>query len=240
MLMRTHWLVKPVLVEAVNYFKKYMNWRKQKQYRMDTTLEDTTTTTMAVPLIINTSAPEQMASASIRVVENKIFFYDAITDDSVIDLNRILLEIDIKLQNTTILLGDSFDPIIHLHLKTGGGEIYCAVSTVDLIRTLKSKVYTYVDGSVASAGTLITLVGQRRFMGKYSNLLIHQLSAEMYGTYSDMEDTMENCTNMMKFIKTFYKQYTKIPMKKLDELLKKNLWLSSEECLEYGIIDEIL
>lgn len=216
---------------------KNMNWKHTtNNNRMNV---DEANQPLTIPLIINSQEP-QMSSASLRVVENKVFFYDVILDSSVLELNRILMEVDIKLQNTKVLLGDTFDPVIHLHLKTGGGEIYSAISTVDLMRTLKSKVYTYVDGNVASAGTLITLVGAKRYMGKYSNLLIHQLSGEMYGKFSEMEDTMENCANLMKFIKSFYKQYTKIPMKKLDELLKRDLWLSAEECLEYGIIDQII
>lgn len=194
---------------------------------------------MGIPIIINNS--EQVsAAAAMRVVENKIFFYDDVTNYSILELNRILLEVDVKLQNTKNILGDSFDPVIHLHIKTDGGELYSAISTIDIMPTLKSKVYTYVDGCVASAGTLITMSGNKRFMGKNANLLIHQLSSGMYGKYSELEDTMENCTNLMKFIKTFYKQNSKIPMKKLDELLKRDLWLSSEECLQFGIIDEII
>lgn len=190
------------------------------------------------PLIINT---EQMqTSASMRVLENKIFFYDDITNETVLELNRILTEVDLKLQNTKNILGDCFDPVIHLHIKTDGGEIHSAIATLDLIPTLKSKVYTYIDGCVASAGTLISIVGNKRLMGKHANLLIHQLSGEMYGKFSEMEDQMENSTNLMKFIKGMYKQYTKLPMKKLDDLLKRDLWLTSEECLAFGIIDEIV
>ena len=211
-----------------------MNWKKP--YRPKLTVEDHDQ--QPVSLVIN--SPEQNINSLLRVVENKIFFYDSIVDDTVLELNRLLMEVDIKLQNTKILLGDSFDPVIHLHLKTGGGEIYSAISTVDTMRSLKSKVHTYVDGCVASAGTLISMAGNKRFMGKHANILIHQLSSEMYGTFSEMEDAMENYTNMMKFIKTFYKQYTSIPMKKLDELLKHDLWLSSEECLQYKFVDEIL
>jgi len=175
----------------------------------------------------------------IRVIENKIFFYDEITNESVLDLNKVLVDLDLKMQNTKNILGDCFDPIIHLHMKTDGGDIYSAISTLDLIPNLKCKVYTYIDGCVASAGTLISIVGHTRFMGKHANLLIHQLSGDMYGKFSEMEDQIENSTNLMKFIKGMYKQYTKIPMKKLDELLKRDLWLSAEECLEYGIIDKI-
>ena len=213
-----------------------MNWKKRSKYRMNTEEEESNLS--LGPLIINT---EQIQSASsIRIVENKIYFYDDITNESVLDLNKILLEVDTKLQNTKNILGDSFDPIIHLHMKTDGGEIFSAISTLDLIPTLKSKVYTYIDGCVASAGTLISIIGHKRYMGKNAYLLIHQLSGEMYGKFSEMEDHMENSSNLMKFIKGIYKKYTKIPMKQLDELLKRDLWLDSSKCLEYGIIDEIL
>jgi hypothetical protein len=62
----------------------------------------------------------------------------------------------------------------------------------------------------------------------------------MYGKFSEMEDQMFNCTIIMKVLKDFYKKYTKMPMKKLDELLKKDISLTAEECLQYGLIDEIL
>jgi ATP-dependent Clp protease protease subunit len=149
------------------------------------------------------------------------------------------MEIDIKLQNTKNSLGDEFDPVCHLHLNTPGGEIYSALSTVDTIKSLKSKVYTYIDGAVASAGTLISTVGAKRFSGEHGHMLIHQLSSGMYGKFAEMEDDFYNSKNLMKVLKDFYKKNTKIPMKKLDELLKRDIWLTAKECLQYGIIDEI-
>jgi ATP-dependent protease ClpP protease subunit len=213
-----------------------MNWKKSKKYKMNID-EDESPQHALGPLIINTD--QMQGSSSIRTIENKIYFYDDITNESVLDLNKTLLEVDTKLQNTKNILGESFDPIIHLHIKTDGGEIFSAISTLDLIPNLRSQVYTYIDGCVASAGTLISVVGAKRFMGRNAYLLIHQLSGEMYGKFSEMEDQMENSTSLMKFIKGIYKKYTKIPMKQLDELLKRDLWLDSSQCLEYGIIDEI-
>ena len=195
------------------------------------------------PIIINSSSPEfmQMGSGNIRVVENKIFFYGDIEESSILDLNKTLLETDLKLQNTrNILGGDSFTPIIHLHLSTYGGSIFSAFAAVDMIRSLKSEVHTYIDGSVASAGTLLGVIGKKRFIGAYSHMLIHQLSSGVYGKFSEMEDEIFNCTNLMKILKDFYKKTTKIPMKKLDDLLKRDTWLNAEECLVYGFVDVIL
>ena len=50
---------------------------------------------------------------------------------------------------------------------------------------------------------------------------------------------MENNTHLMQTIKTIYKEYTKVPMKKLDEILKHDLWFDCNTCLELGLVDEI-
>jgi ATP-dependent protease ClpP protease subunit len=50
---------------------------------------------------------------------------------------------------------------------------------------------------------------------------------------------MDTATSLMKLLKEFYKKHTKLPMKKLDELMTKDIYLTSEECLTYGIVDEI-
>lgn len=181
------------------------------------------------------------SSSSIKVVENKIFFYDDVSNNSILELNKTLLEMDSKLQHTMISLGaGSVDPIIHLHLKTDGGEVDAAIANIDFMSQLKSKVHTYVEGCVASAGTLMSVAGDYRYMGRKSYLLIHQLSGDMYGKYSEMQDHIYNSEKMMKFMKAQYKEYTNIPMKVLDKLFNTDILLDAEECLAYGIIDEIL
>ena len=176
----------------------------------------------------------------IKTVNNKIYFYCDVETYTILELNRTLREMDYKIQNMKTIFGDNFTPTIDLHLNTNGGTIYDALATVDTIRNLKSAVNTYIDGGVASAGTLISAIGNRRYMGEHAHLLIHQLSAEMYGKFTELEDTFNNCDKLMKMLKEFYKKHTKIPMKKLDELVKHDLWMNAQECLDYGIIDEII
>jgi ATP-dependent Clp endopeptidase proteolytic subunit ClpP len=183
---------------------------------------------------------QESASSAIRVVENKIFFYETITNNSVLELNKTLMELDSSLQHTKTVLGVESEPIIKLHIKTDGGDIYSAISTIEVMSQIKSHVHTFIEGCVSSAGTLIAVAGDKRFIGKHSYILIHQLSGRMYGKFSEMEDAMYNSTKLMKFIKDQYKQHTKLPMKKLDELLQKDIILDAKECLEFGIVDQIL
>jgi ATP-dependent Clp endopeptidase proteolytic subunit ClpP len=214
-----------------------MKWR----YRNEEDDKETMNPIQLPQIIINSSGNEESQTPQgIRVFNNKILFYAEIDEGSVLELNRVLLEMDVKLQSVGLAFDGGYEPVIHLHINTYGGSIFAAFSTVDTIRRLKSKVYTHIDGSVASAGTLITAVGHKRYMGQHAHLLIHQLSSGVYGKFSEMEDEIFNCTNLMRLLKDFYKKNTKLPMKKLDELLKRDIWLNAEECLQYGIVDEIV
>jgi len=218
---------------------KNINWRVKKHRLSTEENEDKESPTITgFPLFINSQETTQ-PSCGIRVVENKLFFYGEIDEQSCLDLNRVLVELDIKLQNLKNTLGEDYKPIIHLHINTPGGEVYAAFSTVDTILNLKSTIYTYADGLVASAGTLITSVGNKRYVGKHAHMLIHQLSSAIYGTFTELQSGMDSATALMKILKEFYKKNTKIPMKKLDELMTKDIYLNSGECLSYGIVDEI-
>jgi ATP-dependent Clp endopeptidase proteolytic subunit ClpP len=182
---------------------------------------------------------EEAASGEIsRTDANTIFFYSHIDVATCAELNRHLRELETRLR----IVGVNYDvtPNVKLRINSGGGDIMAAYSVVDTIKDLKVPVDTYIEGLAASAATLISISGTNRYMYRNAHLLIHQLSSGFYGKYNEFEDEIYNITNLMKMIKTYYKQNTKIPMKRLEELLKRDIYLNAEECLEYGIIDKIL
>jgi ATP-dependent Clp protease protease subunit len=202
------------------------------------TADDVTTSNIASgPNIIFSSATP--ASGNIKISENKIFFYSDITEQSALELNHLLHELDQRLRTVSTTFED-YKPHIKLYINSFGGSLFAGMAVVDTIRNLKSDVYTYIDGAAASAATIISVVGKKRSIGKNSMMLIHQLSTSAYGKFSELEDDMENNKRLMQSIKNIYKQYTKVPMKKLDEILKHDIWFDATTCLEYGLVDEVL
>ena len=185
--------------------------------------------------IINTSPGS--SGAVTRVVENNIYFYGDISEANALELNAALYEMDKKLSVTNVFL--DIKPIINLHINSYGGSLFAGLATVDVIRNLKSDVHSIVEGAAASAATIISVACKKRSMGKYSKMLIHQLSSTTYGKYNELEDDMVNNTHLMETIKSIYKAYTNVPMKKLNEILKHDLWFDSKTCLELGLVDEI-
>ena len=175
----------------------------------------------------------------ISVQDNKIYFYSSVNRNACSELNKKISELESK----AITLSNSLSiepPPIKLFINSGGGTIVSGIASMDTIIRSQVPVWTYVDGFSASAATFMTVVGNRRFMSRNSYMLVHQLSTTFWGTYSNFEDEKQNLDLMMKNIKNIYKQYTKIPMKKLNEILKHDLMWDAKTCLEYGMIDEII
>ena len=131
-------------------------------------------------------------------------------------------------------------PPIHLHIQSNGGSLFHTLYIVDLIKNLNTPVYTYVDGFAASAATLISVVGKKRFITKNSLMLVHQLSGSDSGKFDELEDQMTNMKVLMYAIKMIYLNNTNINPLQLNNLLKKDLWLNAEICLLYGLVDEII
>lgn len=181
------------------------------------------------------------SQGSIKLVENTIYFYSEIDGISCSELNRLLREVDQRLSLVaSTMQAEAFTPTIHLRINSYGGDVFAGLSTVDTIRNLKSKVYTYIEGAAASAATIISVAGSKRFIGKNSFMLIHQLSAICSGTFERLQDEHDNNKRIMTAIKNIYKEYTKIPMKELDAILKRDIWFDSETCLKHGLVDVIL
>ncbi len=175
----------------------------------------------------------------IAVHENKIYYYAGVNRDSASELNKKIGELESK----SLTFGNNLDidpPTLKLLINSGGGSITAGISSMDTILRCKVPVHTYVDGFCASAATFLSVVGEKRFMSRNSYMLIHQLSSNFWGKYSEFEDEKKNLDLMMTTIKNVYKEYTKVPMKKLDEILKHDLLWDAKICLKYGLIDEII
>lgn len=175
----------------------------------------------------------------ISVYENKIYYYSGVTRKSVVEVNYKLSELEAKYLTTSNILGIEHPPI-RLYINSGGGSIIAGIAAMDTILRCKIPVYTYVDGFCASAATFLSVVGAKRYMSKNSYMLIHQLSSQLWGKYSEIEDEKKNLDLMMETIRNVYTEYTKVPLEKLDEILKHDLLWDAKKCLEYGLIDEVI
>lgn len=177
--------------------------------------------------------------SSVETSGSRIFFYSDVSKESVLNLNKQLRDLSVKLLNTANIYEIPVPPI-RLHINSPGGSLLDAFAAVDYIKHCKVPVHSIIDGSAASAGTIMSVVASKRYMYRHSYMLIHQLSSALYGKFEEQVDDFTNSNTFMRAINEIYKQHTKIPSKTLKEILKRDIYFDSDTCLKYGLVDEIL
>ncbi len=169
---------------------------------------------------------------------NHIYFYTEIDRKSISNLNFFIREAEEYCIVTSLRLRIDELPI-YLHIYSNGGYIHAAFAAIDVINSCKVPVYSIIEGATASAGTLISVVCKKRFIRPTAYMLIHQLSSECWGKMSEITDEYKNLTNVMNKITKIYKKYSKLTPKKLEKLLKHDLWLDAKKSIKYGLVDEL-
>jgi ATP-dependent Clp endopeptidase proteolytic subunit ClpP len=169
---------------------------------------------------------------------NRIYFYSEIDRSSTQTLMKLIREAQQYCFLTALQLGLKSIPI-YLHLSSQGGYIYNALSVVDAIKRSSVPIYSVIEGSVASAGTFISMVCQKRFICPNAFIMIHQLSGGVGGKMGEISDEFSNLKELMEVIKRLYTEHTQLSQKKLSRLLKHDLYLNAKKALKYGLADEI-
>lgn len=173
----------------------------------------------------STTDDDEASSFNIITKGDHIYFYEDVDSPQILELISQIKDLQFKLAQST-------NPIIHLHLYSYGGDAHLGFSMYDFIKSLSVKVYTYIDGMIASAATFIYLAGHQRFMTRNSTVLIHQLSNEFWGKFEDLKDECTNMSHLMYIAKNLYSENTTMKKKQIDELLKRELFLTYNECVK--------
>jgi ATP-dependent Clp protease protease subunit len=190
------------------------------------------------------------------IENNTIFFNDDINTISITKLINSLLVMETYINNkysetltaidTLQILNKSLltitvnKPPILLYITSNGGDITQAILAADYIMHMDVHVHTICIGYVASAGTIISLSGTKRFITKNTFMLIHELSTSIWGKYSILSERMSNLSKMMKIIKKYYVKHTKMTLIQLTEYLKHDIYWNAKKCLKHGLVDAII
>lgn len=181
---------------------------------------------------------------SIRVSGDHIWFYSPITPQSAVKLNSILQDLSMRLAPTAFTsMHEVGSPSpIWLHINSYGGEVFSSFAMADTIERISQivPIITIVEGCAASGATFLSTAGAKRLMRKNAYMLVHELRNGGWGKYSDLKDDFTSNTAIMKTIKDWYAEKTKIPKKELDKILSRDIWWNAKTCLRYGLVDQII
>jgi ATP-dependent Clp endopeptidase proteolytic subunit ClpP len=180
--------------------------------------------------------------SKIHVMYNRIYFTGPVTEESMGALNKTILdknkefeELEQKCSNIATLEPKP----IYLWIQSYGGYVDPCMPVLDTIRNSKIPIYTVVNGYAASCGSLLSVVGKKRYMTASSTILIHQLSGGIRGTMENIRDGYQNTEETMERLYNVYEKHTQIPRKELEDYMTHDRWWGVEKCLELGLVDEI-
>ena len=179
----------------------------------------------------------------LSAVDNNISLYGKISEKSCFQLGMLLRKAEGELlgkleeENSTTTTSN---PRINLHLQSYGGSLMPAFYICDLIKSMSFPVDTYVDGYAASAASIISVCGEKRYMTRNSMMMIHQLSGGVSGKFYEMQDDLQNSQTMMDLLGNIYLKHTNITKEMLGAYLQKDIWWNSTTCLELGLVDYIV
>lgn len=178
-------------------------------------------------------------SNEIETADSTIYFYTPVNKKSVLNINKQIRKLGVELDVTARML-DIPIPEIRIRINSPGGSLLDCFAAIDAIRKSNAPVHSIVEGSAASAATLMSVVAKKRSITKHSFMLIHQLSGGLWGKFEDMKDDMQNSNMFMEVINTIYAENTKIPKNVLKEILKRDIYFDAKTCLKYGLVDKII
>jgi ATP-dependent Clp protease, protease subunit len=131
---------------------------------------------------------------------------------------------------------------ISLYINSPGGSVYDGLAIFDTIQFIKPDVATYGIGLQASMGAFLLSSGTKgkRFALPNSRIMIHQPSSGTQGKITDQEITLREGIYLKKRLNEILAKNTGQKLSKIEKDVDRDFWMSSEEAVDYGIVDKVV
>jgi ATP-dependent Clp protease protease subunit len=139
---------------------------------------------------------------------------------------------------------DSQDPDreISVYINSPGGIIYHGLAVYDTMQQVRAPVRTVAVGVTASMGTMLLAAGTdgRRYALPHATIHMHPAGGGAQGYAPDVEIQYKELQRMQNMLHELLAKHTKQTVEKIADDFDRDRWMSAEEAVEYGIVDEVL
>jgi ATP-dependent Clp protease, protease subunit len=131
---------------------------------------------------------------------------------------------------------------IKLYINSPGGSVTAGLAMLDTMKYIKPDVATICIGMAASMGAVILSAGAKgkRFALPNAEVMIHQVMGGAEGQASDIKIRAERIMKMKDALNRMLAENTGKPLAKVEKDTDRDYFMTSDEALEYGIIDKII
>jgi ATP-dependent Clp protease protease subunit len=172
-----------------------------------------------------------------------ISVFDRLMMDRIIWFAGPVTESSATITQAQLMFLDSMDDRdVTMYINSPGGGVYAGLSVVDTMDYIKADVATINVGMAASMGSVLLGAGAKgkRSATRFSRTMLHQSSGGAGGNIQDAVIMMEEWKRLNTTLFDLLGRYCGKSGEQVAADATRDLWLTSQEALEYGIIDEII
>jgi ATP-dependent Clp protease protease subunit len=168
-----------------------------------------------------------------RLMMDRIIFLGVPIDDTVANIIQAQL-----------LFLESTDPTkeIQIYFNSPGGSVHAGLGIYDTMQYITADVATICTGMAASMAAVLLTAGTKgkRSALKHSRVMIHQPMGGAQGQASDIEITAREIMKIKNELYAIIAEHSGQSIKQIEKDSDRDYWMTSEEAVKYGMIDEIL
>jgi ATP-dependent Clp protease protease subunit len=187
-----------------------------------------------MPVVIEqTARGERQSDIFSRLLTERIIFLGTQIDEVI--ANLVIAQL-IHLES------EDPDKDVSLYINSPGGSVYAGLAIYDTMQFIKPDVQTTCVGVAMSMGALLLAGGAKgkRAALPNSKVLIHQVSSGFQGQASDIEIQAREVINIKRRLEEITAEHTGQPIEKVAKDMERDYFMTSQEALEYGLIDRVL
>lgn len=187
-----------------------------------------------VPMVVEqTARGERSFDIYSRLLKERVIFAVGPVNDQM--ANLIVAQL-------LFLESDNPDKDIQLYINSPGGAVTAGLSIYDTMQFIKPDVATMCLGQAASMGAVLLAAGAqgKRYSLPHSRVMIHQPSGGFQGQQSDIEIHAREILHARSRLNNILAHHTGHPLNKIQQDTERDFFMSANEAVEYGAIDDVL
>jgi ATP-dependent Clp protease protease subunit len=187
-----------------------------------------------VPMVIETSGRGERAyDIYSRLLKERIIFMVGPVEDYMANL---------VVAQMLFLESENPEKDIYLYINSPGGSVSAGLAIFDTMNFIKPDVSTLCTGMAASMGAFLLAAGAKgkRIALPNASVMIHQPSGGARGTAADIEISAREILKTREQLNKILAERTGQPLEKIAKDMERDYWMSAEETMAYGLVDQVI
>jgi ATP-dependent Clp protease protease subunit len=187
-----------------------------------------------VPMVVEqTNRGERAYDIYSRLLKERIIFITGPVEDGMASL---------VVAQLLFLEADNPKKEISMYINSPGGVVTSGLAIYDTMQFVRPAVSTLCIGQAASMGSLLLAAGAKdmRFALPNARIMLHQPSGGFQGQVTDIMLHAQEILNLKKRLNEIYVKHTGQPLKKIEEALERDYFLTAELATEWGVVDKVI